>query len=534
MTDLASLYGSSPVHPIPPLVQASGPGDAHVLAGINRILQEALRASTEEELGQLCLSVAEELTGAAFSFFGERRESFDRLDHIAISERGWAAYGGTDPDFSQRRLPNGMKIHGIFGQVILQDRSLIVNDPAQHPDRVGLPDGHPALRNFLGVPLRRDGETFAMFALGNHPTGFTERERAIAEELAPAIVQALLRKRAEVASRASERRLLTLIEGIPQLVWTATHDGHWTWASPQWVAMTGLTVAESLGQGWLAAVHPDDREAARRFWLQAGECGDLAMEGRLRHGQNGRYRWFKTRATPVRDDHGRIVEWFGTSTDIDTLRRLRERQETLVAELQHRVRNILTIVRSIFTRTVESGGPIDEVSDHFRGRLDSLARTQVVATQTRSGRVDLENLIRDELLGVGAIEDERLTVEGPDIALTADTAESIGLAIHELTTNALKYGALRHPSGRLTIRWHLEPASNGKCELIVKWDESGVPAMPVPPVRRGFGTELIREALPYGLGARTRLEFRGGGVLCMISLPLPDEDVGPINGSVEE
>jgi PAS domain S-box-containing protein len=536
MTDLASMNGQFPSSAPPtPAPTPSGPvhRDAHVLAGINRILQEALRASTEEELGQLCLEVAEDLTGAEFSFFGERRESHDRLDHIAISERGWAAYGGDDPDFKQRQLPNGMKIHGIFGQVILQDRSLIVNDPASHPDRVGTPDGHPGLRNFLGVPLRRDGETFAMFALGNHPTGFTERERAIAEELAPAIVQALLRKRAEMASRASERRLRSLIEGIPQLVWTATREGQWTWASAQWVAMTGLSVEESLCDGWLAAVHPEDREAARRFWESASENGNLGMEGRLRHAQTGRYRWFKTRATPVHDDHGRIVEWFGTSTDIDTLRRLRERQETLVAELQHRVRNILTIVRSIFTRTVESGGPIDEISDHFRGRLDSLARTQVVATQTRSGKVDLENLIRDELLGVGAIEDDRLSIEGPDVALPADTAESIGLAIHELTTNALKYGALRHPTGRLSIAWGIEHKSNNKCELIVKWDETGVPAMPVPPVRQGFGTELIREALPYGLGARTRLDFRGGGVLCVVSLPWHVDNADPVNRSAE-
>jgi PAS domain S-box-containing protein len=530
MTELTSLQGQTPLSapPLGPL-----PHDSHVLAGINRILQEALRASTEEELGQLCLAVAEDLTGAAFSFFGERGGSDDRLDHIAISERGWAAYTGNDPHFVKRELPGGMKIHGIFGQVILQDRSMIVNDPANHPDRVGTPDGHPALRNFLGVPLRRDGETFAMFALGNHPTGFTERERAIAEELAPAIVQALLRKRAEVASRASQRRLQSLIAGIPQLVWTATQGGHWTWASPQWVEMTGLSVEQSLGHGWLAAVHPDDRDAARRFWEGAGERGNLAMEGRLRHVQTGRYRWFKTRATPVRDDHGTIVEWFGTSTDIDALRRLRERQETLVAELQHRVRNILTIIRSIFTRTVDSGGPIDEIADHFRGRLDSLARTQLVATQSRSGRVDLENLIRDELLGVGAIEDDRLSIQGPDVSLPADTAETMGLAIHELTTNALKYGALRHPAGRLSIAWAIELKSNSKCELIVKWDETGVPAMPVPPVRHGFGTELIREALPYGLGARTRLEFRGGGVLCVITIPWIADDAAPLNRSTE-
>ena len=322
MTDLSAHHAEF-ARPTPPCGDGGGadPQDAHVLAGINRILHEALSASTEEDLGKLCLAVAEDLTGAAFSFFGERRTSLDRLDHIAISERGWAAYRGDDPDFRRGALPNGLRIHGIFGQVILEDRSLIVNDPASHPDRVGLPEGHPPLHNFLGVPLRRDGEPFAMFALGNHPTGFTERERVIAEKLAPAIVQALLRKRAEVASRDSRRRLLALIEGIPQLVWTATDDGRWTWASPQWVEQTGLSVERSLGHGWLAAVHPEDRDTALDFWLEAGHRGNLAMESRLLHHQTGEYHWFKTVATPVHDDHGRIVEWFGTSTDIDNLRR---------------------------------------------------------------------------------------------------------------------------------------------------------------------------------------------------------------------
>ena len=88
--------------------------------------------------------------------------------------------------------------------------------------------------------------------------------------------------------------------------------------------MTGLSVEESLGDGWLAAVHPDDRDAARRFWESASENGDLAMEGRLRDGETGRYRWFKTRATPVHDDSGRRVEWFGTSTDICKRVRLRD------------------------------------------------------------------------------------------------------------------------------------------------------------------------------------------------------------------
>lgn len=201
------------------------------------------------------------------------------------------------------------------------------------------------------------------------------------------------------------------------------------------------------------------------------------------------------------------------------------RLQLLVAELQHRARNILTVVRSVFMRTVERGGPVNEIADHFSGRLASLARTQVVITQTASGDVDLENLIRDELLSVGAVADGgNVTIIGPDISLPAKTAESIGLAIHELTTNAIKYGALGQNEGKLRIAWTTNVVYGGGRKLVLKWTEQGVPAIAVKPARYGFGSELIEEALPYRLGAETELEFRGGGLRCTISLPLPALD----------
>lgn len=206
------------------------------------------------------------------------------------------------------------------------------------------------------------------------------------------------------------------------------------------------------------------------------------------------------------------------------LRESRHRLQFLVAELQHRVRNILTVVRSVFGRTIEAGGTLDDVADHFKGRLDSLARTQVVVTQSLGGLIDLENLIRDELLSVGVSDGPHLTIDGPDIALTSKEAESIGLAIHELTTNALKYGALKNSTGKLDIRWTANMSYGESERLDLIWTEQGVSAVAVKPTRRGFGSELIEEALPYRLGAETKLEFRGGGIRCTISLPMPGQD----------
>jgi two-component sensor histidine kinase len=203
-----------------------------------------------------------------------------------------------------------------------------------------------------------------------------------------------------------------------------------------------------------------------------------------------------------------------------------ERLQMLVAELQHRVRNILTVVRSVFSRTIEAGGELEDVANHFRGRLDNLARTQTVVTQSVSGLVDLENLIRDELLSAGMGDGPCLSIQGPEVPLTAAMAESIGLAVHELTTNALKYGALKIPGARLDISWTVDLVYGGARRLDFRWEEHGVPAVPLRPTRRGFGSELIEEALPYRLGAETRLEFRGGGVRCALSVPLSDERAG--------
>ncbi|NJR78901.1 PAS domain-containing sensor histidine kinase [Sphingomonas corticis] len=336
------------------------------------------------------------------------------------------------------------------------------------------------------------------------------------------------RKHAEDAVRESEHRLQTLVEGIPQLVWRAVDGGEWTWCSPQWSEYTGQTQADCVGHGWLEALHPDDREGALRFWSEAVRAGELEMDGRLRNASDGTYHWFQTRATPVRDRRGRIVEWLGTSTDIDDLRRLQQRQESLLAELQHRVRNILTVVRSVLNRTAERSIDVDDLLDHFRGRLDALARTQVVVAQSVAGTVDLENLIRDELLSVGVSDGpgSGVTLSGPDVELPVDAVASIGLAIHELTTNALKYGALKTPSATLDIRWFVNMDGRGSRVLNLTWTEKGVPVVPVPP-REGFGRELIEHALPYRLGAVTDFAFRGGGVCCDIRVPLPAEGQVP-------
>ncbi len=331
-------------------------------------------------------------------------------------------------------------------------------------------------------------------------------------------------KETEAALGAAERRQRALLEGIPQLVWRAGPDGNWTWASPQWTDFTGLSVDRSLGRGWLTALHDEDRDEAMRFWEAAEEEGRLEMEGRIIHAARQQYRWFQTRATPVRDADGAIVEWLGTSTDIDEMRTLQERQRVLVGELQHRTRNLMIVVRAVADRAGRSSVDLDDFHGRFIDQLGALARVQGLLSRLEAeGRVTFDELIGAELASMGA-DAKRTVLDGPDgVRLRSSTVQTLALALHELATNAVKHGALGQPQALLSVSWSLKPAegTDDPPWLHIDWRESGV-EMPADDTQPGSGQgrELIERALPYQLDARTSFALGADGVHCTIAIPV--------------
>lgn len=350
-------------------------------------------------------------------------------------------------------------------------------------------------------------------------TSLQESNRALDERVAER-TRELEQNNAALA--ASEARFRTLVEGVPQLVWRAVDGGRWTWASPQWTAYTGQSAAASEGSGWLAAVFPDDRPGVEQVWSTALKWGEFQAEHRLRRARDGAVRWFQTRATAVRDEHGAVVEWLGTSTDVDDLRRLQERQAVLLAELQHRVRNILAVIRSITARTAETSGSVEEFAAHLDGRLGSLARTQVLLTRQPGTGVDVEIMVREELLAQAA-QEPAVDVGGPEVRLSPKAAEILTLAVHELATNAVKYGALAAPAGVIQVRWDVRE-EDGETWFTLRWTESGVRVAVAAPRREGFGTDLIKHRVPYELEGIGHLEFLPGGVRATLAFPLRPGD----------
>ncbi|MFK4506854.1 two-component system CheB/CheR fusion protein [Bradyrhizobium daqingense] len=224
------------------------------------------------------------------------------------------------------------------------------------------------------------------------------------------------------------------------------------------------------------------------------------------------------RILPYRDIDDVIAGVVLTFLDVTVITRAEERQRLLLAELQHRVRNTLGVVRSIARRSAETAVTVEEYASHLDGRLNAFARTQGLVTRDPEGGVDLEYLVVEELLAYNAREGEQMRVSGPTVRFQPKAAETFALAIHELATNALKYGAFSQPSGQIEVAWRLVE-STGIAELVFEWRERGGPKVE-PPSRKGFGTELLERTLAFEFKGQTRLAFQPAGLQCTITLPL--------------
>ncbi|MBI0535378.1 PAS domain S-box protein [Roseomonas sp. KE2513] len=420
-----------------------------VLDGINRIFKEALTAATEEELGQVCLAVAEEVTGSAFGFMGEINFRTNRLDDLSVSERGWQAFSMEDPSFPKGKAPTGLKLHGIYGRVLLDGKGLIANDPASHPDRIGTPKGHPPLRSFLGVPLIHAGRTIGMLGLGNREGGYRPEDLEAAEALAPAILQALFSRRIEQRLRESEERLATVFHVLPVGIGVLDSRGD--------LILSNQEMRRFLPTGHMPSLDEARRERWRAYQPDGRrmELSDFPGSRVLRGEQvlpglemsyaqeDGREIWTRVAAVPIKDALGRVSGAVAVITDIDALKRNaamleqnQERLQVLVAELQHRTRNLLGVVRTIARRSLGTSAALEK----YDARLSSLGRVQGFLSRAPAWTVPLADLVAAELAALGAGRSERVIVGGPAIDLPAAQAQLFTLALHELATNALNTG----------------------------------------------------------------------------------------------
>ena len=245
-----------------------------------------------------------------------------------------------------------------------------------------------------------------------------------------------------------------------------------------------------------------------------GEAG--SMERRVTADDGATH--YLVRLSPYRAAGGKSEGIVIAFIDITNVIRAETRQNVLIAELQHRTRNLLTVIQSVARQTIGKGDALNA----FSSRLQALGRIQNLISSGKTDKVDLGDLVRLELDGVGFKPGDRVQVEGPKVALRFDVLQTLALVVHELTTNALKYGALKEPGGALKISWNVERASDTESRLGFDWTESGVP-ISTPPAKRGFGRELIERILAFSPETKSRLNFTPDGLACHIEMALVEQ-----------
>jgi len=310
--------------------------------------------------------------------------------------------------------------------------------------------------------------------------------------------------RVQRAVRESEERFRMLAENISQFAWMAEPDGNIFWFNKRWYEFTGLSDDEAMNPTRRRVVHPDHRKRVVATYLKAIEAGEDYEDTFPMRSKDGEYCWFLSRAKPIRNEDGEIVRWFGTNTDITEQREQSEQIRLLLMEVNHRSKNMLTTIQALARRSAP--GEAGFIA-RFEDRVQSLAINQDILVGREWREVPLDELIALQLAFIDDAPGE-FRVAGPPLSLAPRAAEVIGMAMHELATNSLKYGALSAAGGSVDIGWSRRPDGTG---LQVWWRERGGPQV-VEPEHNGFGMTLIRDVPQHNLGADVSLKFHPGGV----------------------
>lgn len=311
--------------------------------------------------------------------------------------------------------------------------------------------------------------------------------------------------------RESEARFRGLVNATSDVVYRM---------SPDWREMRQLD-----GQGFLADTQapsvawadeyllPEDQPQIQAEIDAAIAGGEVfQLEHRVRR-SDGAVGWTFSRAVPIRDEAGEVVEWFGAATDVTERRRAEERLRLVVDELNHRVKNNLAMVEAAAARAFRQGGDLKAAEASLMARVSALAHASDLLTGdarvARGLRAVIEQAIRPHRPDAG-----RCQINGPEFELAPRKAHALSLALHELATNAVKHGAWSRDGGEVGVAWTAARTAGGR-RLRLEWRESGGPPTPPHP-KAGFGTRLIRRGLVAEFGGEVELRFEPDGLVCIV------------------
>jgi PAS domain S-box-containing protein len=321
---------------------------------------------------------------------------------------------------------------------------------------------------------------------------------------------------ADVATRRlSEEHYRDLVEHANDIVATLDLDLQFTSVNPAIERILGFAPAEMIGRSLRGHVpeqqlHTHSEMLNRK--LQGAPITQYEVEVLTKVGAR---RLLEVNSKLIVDATGKPVSIHAIARDI-TERKEARRAEAHIAELDHRIKNALANVIAVSQRTREGHASIDEYLSAFDGRLRSMADAHALLSRGRWQGVELARLVRQELKP--CVAGHNTMIEGPDIVLAADAAHAVGLVLHELVTNAAKYGALSSPKGRVSVQWHQRADGPVPGALVLDWKETGGPPV-LSSNSPGYGTSVIKSLIPYELGGAVELVFAPEGMWCRVEIP---------------
>lgn len=431
-----------------------------------------------------------------------------------------------------------LETNASFCATAMLERGLTVVSDALADPRfcdLGLVTGPPFIRFYAGAPLVTAGGVplGSLCIFDSAPRERLEPEQAdLLRLLAESVMDRLklrrhhrtidvARERDAIRAGGSEVAFHLLTDAMPQMVWSADADGMPDYFNARWYEFTGLDTGDSHGDAWINSVHPDDRERSTAAWsrsVMTGETYDI--EYRLRR-SDGSYRWALGRAQPMRDAKGAIVRWFGTCTDIDEQRRALGEREIISQELSHRIKNIFAVISGLIGLAARDRPAFADTATMLRDRVLALGRAHDFvrppndeANHSGPHQARLQGLLVQLVAPYEGTSGERIRIAGIDPAIDDRSATPLALLIHELATNAAKYGALSVAGGWVDIAI----AETSDSKIHIRWLEHEGPRIGnvSPP---GFGSRLLDLSLRKQLGGDYVQNWEDGRLDMTIVIP---------------
>ncbi len=465
------------------------------------------------------IAVAARLLGERLAASRILYSEYDWSKNLAHTFGGWIA-DGAKPFVTVQQLDD---YEGEVLNDLKAGRTVRVDDVGRRADEPGFAAiAEVGVQALLSPPMMIDGKLAMNISVHQHePRRWSDDEVALVQEVAERLWAEVVRARAEDALRESDERFRQFAAASAAGLWIRNTDNlSMEFASAAIGTIYGVEPDVLLGdvRHWAAMIVPEDREIALQHLEQARSGKTVVHDFRIQRPADGAFRWIRSTDFPLREN-GDIPRIGGIAEDVTEAKLAVEHQLVLLAELQHRVRNIMAIIRSTARRSADGAADVDDYRALLDGRLLALARVQALLTRQANTGGSLREIVENEV-SAQANSGGQYALIGPEVLLSPKAVEVLTLAFHELATHALKYGALSVHNGRLRVEWALFE-KRGRTWLAIDWVEEGAPSRG-PVTRRGFGSDLIEGKVPYELGGTGSIVIEPGGARCRLEFPLKE------------